>query len=668
MFLFPKKRFYCKTAIFAVLVLLLGYSLLISCEQPGGGITRVNARQPIINVPPAGGSWDVSGEADTFLLTVSASSPDGGIISFQWYSNSNPSNTGGIPLGAPGEDPDLILKKPDYASNGTRCFYVVVRNTISNNGDGGSKTTALASSVVLVNVTGNKNIGIISSTDLAKIGNDENYPLSGTYVLESDITLADWIPIGSEAEPFSGIFNGNGKLITLTGFSAAALSEKSYFGIFGFVKGSSSMAKTIINDLKISSSVDQKSTGAKVVGLAAGYAELAEIGGIILSGTFTFETASTVRLGGIAGSIVGETLIKNSSSSMNMKIIPGSGSQLPDGGGPYNYIGGFIGMFKGGAGIENCHNSGNVTVDNTVSSASGQIFTGGITGGSLFSYNTVFQGYICDSSSTGIITGKADDSWTFAGGIAGTITGGTAASLEQTTRIERCYASGTVSVEGTNSDFPYAGGIVGYNYYGALVSQSCFNGTVISDKENDYTGGFAGYNSQTAAPNYSRIEDCWSSGTVQGYENAGGIVGQNQALASVKRCYSTSEIIVTSDTSFGAGGIVGLLGTINGNSGVADCAALNPSIKLSGAGTGVNIHRIFGIGDGESSNNYAWKDMVITLNSTYNPEKGLAGADGEDLDSQKPQREFYETELGWNFTNIWEMDISDEYPVLSWQK
>jgi hypothetical protein len=254
--------------------------------------------------------------------------------------------------------------------------------------------------------------------------------------------------------------------------------------------------------------------------------------------------------------------------------------------------------------------------------------------------------------------------WTFAGGIAATIVGGTVDSLESTTRIERCFAEGSVSVEGTNSGSPYVGGIVGYNYYGALVSQSYFSGTVIAAKSGDYTGGIAGYNSQTTAPNNSRIEDCWSSGEVRGFNNAGGIAGQNQVNAYIRRCYSTAKIAVTNQAGTGIGGIAGMNASAQMDA-ITACAALNESLT---APQGNNIHRVTGTTGGNRSNNHAWPGMPVTTGGTYTAAKGNTSADGADIPNDylfggKPTQGFYQNVLGWDFANVWEMG-SDGYPKL----
>ena len=111
----------------------------------------VNAAAPTITAQPTGGTWDVSNTA-TFNLTVTANSTNGGSLSYQWYKNTANSASGGTAIGTTNP---LSLAKGDYTSNGAYYFYVVVTNTITNNGDGGEKTADAVSDVVKVTVSGN---------------------------------------------------------------------------------------------------------------------------------------------------------------------------------------------------------------------------------------------------------------------------------------------------------------------------------------------------------------------------------------------------------------------------------------------------------------------------------------------------------------------------------
>jgi len=516
-------------------------------------------------------------------------------------------------------------------------------------------------------------INISSAADMAKIGVDKSYPINGIYLLMGDITLENWPPIGSATTPFSGIFNGNGKTITLESFERAAVDGKTCLGIFGCVMGASPPAKAEIKNLKLISRINETSAladTAQAVGLVAGWAEMAVIDNITLSGEFTYNSNRTLYAGGVAGIISeGGTLVANSTSFLNMVISPGNGGpplvtpmlMTP------SYVGGFVGLFHNGAGIESCRNSGGVTADNVAKSSAGMIYAGGVTGGTLYIITNPgkYLGYIQDSSSTGTIIGRSGF-WLpcYTGGIAGIVTGWDTAT-RKSTRIERCFAAGTVSSEGSQTAYPYVGGIVGYNYFGALVSRCYFTGNVIGSSGIDqYVGGIAGYNSRDVPPAVpSRIEDCWSSGTVTGFNNAGGILGRGQVGARLSRCYSIAAVSVTISATTGIGGIVGYNGEWEGVPAVMDsCVALN---TLLAAAAGDNIHRVTGNNDGSSSDNYAWLGMTITTSGAYTQDKGVNADDGGDC-VQKPDQNFYK-DLGWDFNEVWTMG-GDGYPKLKWQK
>jgi hypothetical protein len=141
----------------AVLVFLTSV-LFVSCGGTGEGIFPVNARQPNISVQPADTFWNVF-TADGVNLTVEADGSDGGILHYQWYSNSSDGNVGSTEITAGGASETLSLAKVDYAVNGDYYFYVIVTNTISDNGDGGRKTASKISTVATVTVVGNPDTG-----------------------------------------------------------------------------------------------------------------------------------------------------------------------------------------------------------------------------------------------------------------------------------------------------------------------------------------------------------------------------------------------------------------------------------------------------------------------------------------------------------------------------
>jgi hypothetical protein len=78
-----------------------------------------------------------------------ASSPDGGALTYQWYSNTIASNVGGTPIA---EATHASFDAP-IDMIGIFFYYVVVTNTISDNGDGGIKTATLSSNVAILTVS-----------------------------------------------------------------------------------------------------------------------------------------------------------------------------------------------------------------------------------------------------------------------------------------------------------------------------------------------------------------------------------------------------------------------------------------------------------------------------------------------------------------------------------
>jgi hypothetical protein len=400
---------------------------------------------------------------------------------------------------------------------------------------------------------------INAASDLAAIA------MTGSYTLGADITLTDWTPLGSEAAPFAGSLEGKGHTITVRSFSGASVSGGACLGIFAHVNGGDAPNPASIKNIKIRSSLNQGSTmtSGQIIGLVGGIVQNAVIENITLDGTLGFESGKTLILGGVAGVLAQGGLIKNCVSDMALDIRPGNGKaegiSIADNPNGYNYIAGFAGRFEGGAGLENCHNRGDISAVSGVGGS--QILAGGIANGEL-SMNTAYRGYIIDCSSTGNISASALGLWTFAGGIAASLAGdgGDMADDSSTTRILRCRAEGSIDISGTSSGFPYAGGITAYNYYGALVSQCRFDGTV-KNRSAAYTGGIAGYNSQTA-DHHARVEDCWSAGTVS--PGNAGIAGQNQVNAFIRRCY----------TLVGGGKIAGGNANPAAEADLANCRAL----------------------------------------------------------------------------------------------
>jgi hypothetical protein len=543
---------------------------------------------------------------------------------------------------------------------------------------------------------------ISTPADLAKIGVDGEWPLAGAYVLGADIALNDWVPLGSAAwagtsvplaetsTPFSGSLDGGGHTVTVNSFSAG-VSDDHYIGIFSAVKGAES-AKAAIKNLNVLSAVTVSAVNANgaAIGLLAGYSEQAEFSDIALSGALNTTSAKNAYVGGVVGYAQKGTLAKDSSSSMNISHSAGTGGGFVASS-FFNYVGGFAGIFKDGADIANCHSAGNVRVIGNAGAS--QAFAGGIAGGSYYAFTTESQGSISYCSNTGDVYGETEGFWAWTGGITGVVCGDGDGSFESATKVYRCWASGDVASVAGAGQWPYTGGITGYIYYGGMVAECYFTGNVGSRSIaagaaiNDYTGGIAGYLSKQPG-HEGIIRDCWSGGTVAGYVNAGGIVGQQQVNTYLWNCWSRAAITVSaprdatgSASQQGAGGIAGFNGSQEtggvkrSGKALSSCVALNPSVAAPngfervGRVIGENFQGVNELMGDEAisaaqENNHGWSGMAVTVGDAAPASPYAKRVDGGDC-AAKPAQAFYQS-LGWDFGKVWKMG-GDGYPALQWQ-
>ncbi|WP_337104181.1 S-layer homology domain-containing protein [Paenibacillus sp. YIM B09110] len=106
--------------------------------------TLVNAEAPSIGTQPTDATVNVGGTA---TLSVAASVSDGGVLSYQWYSNDSNSTSGGTLVNGA----TSASYNAPTATAGTRYYYVEVTNT--NASVNGTKTASVTSNVVSVTAT-----------------------------------------------------------------------------------------------------------------------------------------------------------------------------------------------------------------------------------------------------------------------------------------------------------------------------------------------------------------------------------------------------------------------------------------------------------------------------------------------------------------------------------
>jgi hypothetical protein len=119
--------------------------LIITGIQPD--VPLVDAQTPVITAQPQ--SADYAFGATATALSVTANVADGGILSYQWYSNTSESNTGGTEIiGATSS-----ICTPPVTATGTIYYYVTVTNTNTGANITGAQTVSITSSVATVAVT-----------------------------------------------------------------------------------------------------------------------------------------------------------------------------------------------------------------------------------------------------------------------------------------------------------------------------------------------------------------------------------------------------------------------------------------------------------------------------------------------------------------------------------
>ncbi|MBE6344403.1 MAG: starch-binding protein [Spirochaetaceae bacterium] len=236
-----------------ILFSLLAITFLISCgsssggggggasnNKPGGieaesGIQiKVNAQEPLITGNPQGGKYkaivDGSTVSVSHKMTVNAEVTDGGALSYQWYkSETNKindlaeevgnSNTYTVSLAA-GEE------KTPFSSY----YYCKVTNTISNNGDGGTKTVSVYSDIAEV-YFGDEDVAVIPTvSELVgyydeEPANDINLTISAS-TTDGGTLSYQWFSSSSLNGKFQAVASATEATLTL---NKEAAKEKKYY-------------------------------------------------------------------------------------------------------------------------------------------------------------------------------------------------------------------------------------------------------------------------------------------------------------------------------------------------------------------------------------------------------------------------------------------------------
>ena len=275
-------------------------------------------------------------------------------------------------------------------------------------------------------------------------GNDEY--TEANIVLDGDIDLAqlaamtrssvvanNWTPIGTEANPFKGSFDGNGKTIkNLALVESEAKAGKAFVGFFGYAKDATIKNVTFENVYINIPCLDIDHSQGHIGAVAGSLEGASTIENVTVKGDIKVE--ATLKANG--ASRVAVVAGGNSYGNVTMKnvhVIANDGSYLI----ANNNVGALAGQLQGVSKFENC--SSNIDVTGY------KFFAGGIIG--LAAGDQIFT----NCHTTGDVTilagrsGRANDHYRV-GGIAG----GWADNTSTPCVLTNCTYSGEVS--GTNAD------------------------------------------------------------------------------------------------------------------------------------------------------------------------------------------------------------------------
>ena len=210
--------------------------------------------------------------------------------------------------------------------------------------------------------------------NVAKLVNEEG-KTDINITLDTDLTLTgEWTPIGTESQPYTGTFDGNGK--TITGLTVTGSDR--YTGLFGFIK--STVKNVVLTEINITSgtfvggvagwsfggNIENCSVSGSVSGSDVGGVVGYQQGGSITGCSSSATVKGTQRAGGVA-------CATNSGATLTACYATGDVTVENDGTNN-SHAGGVVG-YNGGGTLTACYATGSVT-----GSGSGTIYVGGVTG------------------------------------------------------------------------------------------------------------------------------------------------------------------------------------------------------------------------------------------------------------------------------------------------
>jgi filamentous hemagglutinin family protein len=420
-----------------------------------------------------------------------------------------------------GGDVSVYYHPATYASSGS-------------NGNAGTVTGAAGTSFYML---------VDNAADLKNVSTN----LAGTYAMGGDISnVGAFAPIGSVANPFTGVFDGNGGQGVYT-IEGVTVTNDVDSGLFGASTG-------IIRNVTLDNA---HVTGNQVVGALVGYngglLSNDEVENSIVRGIEVVTPSNSV--GGLVGynSIAGE--VRDSFTTADNVTVDG---------GSHN-IGGFVGTNYGT--IVNASSEGTVTA--------GCNDVGGFVGANY--------GTINDATAEGVVSvGGGSAIGGFAGLNGTSDVSGTAytGAIINDNSVEKIIGRGTVS---------YIGGFVGLNNANARIGDASATGTLTIANGTKVAGGFAGGNIGGTITDTDTAVAISAGSAVSA---VGGYVGINAGKLA-DDIIDNAMVVTVGANSSAIGGYAGLneSGTISGICNTDTVVAGSHSSAVGGL-VGVNVGSI----------------------------------------------------------------------------
>ena len=241
---------------------------------------------------------------------------------------------------------------------------------------------------------------------------------------------------------------------------------------------------------------------------------------------------------------------------------------------------------------------------------------------------------------------------------------GIIAGAHKNSIIRNCgvYSPSEIVINGTTS---------GWNWLrvGGIASHVIENSSSIIENcyvNMDISATFGGPHLQIGgiAGNADIIRNCYYVGNITGSGTYAELRGIAHAFNTIETSYTTGKI----DNNANNTGYTNVYGIGAGDSGsiISNSVTLMEQIYAT---VGVDYaRRISEISSATLTNNYAYSGMLVnSATVTSNDPNSQNGLDK--TAAQLKQRSTYESGLGWDFDNVWEMGPSSyPFPILKWQK